>query len=39
MLQIKSDQAVQCLGELIATHPEIANPIIDVIASELYRLQ
>ena len=34
ILQIKSDTAVECLGELIATHPEVANIIIDVTAGE-----
>ena len=35
--QIKRDQVVQCLGELIALNSEVANLVTDIIASKNHR--
>ena len=32
--QIKREQVVQCLGELIALNSEVANLVTDIIASK-----
>ena len=34
LYQIKREQVVQCLGELIALNSEVANLVTDIIASK-----